>query len=836
MMKIFFALICCTAVSLAGTSGILEGTVKDKETGNPVPGASIIVTQTSLGKVSDVDGKYIIYNIPVGKYTVRIQMLGYVTMVFEDVQIHADLRTKLNVQLTPSSIELTEMIVRAERPLIQKDIVGTMHMVSGQEITLLPVTTFQDVLSMKAGTTVEGNVRGGKTTEVQYLVDGMPVQDVLKGGLGIDLPNSSIVELSFQTGGFEAEYGNAQSGIVNVVTRSGNNESNGMVRILKDDLQPGTEENKETEVEVYSSGPVIADELFYFASINYNQSGTRWWQDFDNVASLPIDKTYSGFVKFDANLSQALKLKTQFLLSSRQFKDYEFSWRFNLNGLPSSQRDVARLATTLTHTLSEHSFYNLRFSAYMNESQIGTRKPTGDLTRLYQYDFFLQYVTEGEKLLWSKTLQYIYTAGGDVTHQMAENSVTLKAGSEVNFYRVETELIKYEPQKTYFGKPLLLATPLNYSTNFRFFPKSGDAYVQGKYTVDNATISAGIRYDFLNPTAKRPAFEYVPIRPNEYRLRLTKYIPARIKHQFSPRFGVSLPYRENGFIFFNYGYYFQYPLFNYLFSGLDAVVAQKGISALVGNPNLEPERTKSWEISVKQVAYENVVVSATYFRKESTNLIDSKTFVPSDSKFAGDFGFAEFVNNPYAEASGIEIVLQRNQGTFITGEISYTMMEAKGLSDDATQGLNYKQWGFAPPSTVFYLSWDQRHTLKINATLHFPFGINANTFFHAYTGRPYTYFPSRDGFTPANPNQLFIPNNERISGYTNLDVKFTKTFTFDVARSMDLTLFVDVRNATDRRNIRWMDSSGKTGGELGDPGGYYIGRRTRLGMTLEVGL
>ncbi|MFA6541299.1 MAG: TonB-dependent receptor [Bacteroidota bacterium] len=812
MVRLVFSILIFFAFAQGGTTGILEGLIKDKETGKPIPGANIIISGIKMGSISSIDGKYIVYNIPVGTYSIRIQLIGYTSMLYENVEIHADLRTKLNISLTASSIELGEIVVKAERPLIQKDIIGTMYMVGGQEIQALPINTFQDALTLKAGTTLEGNVRGGKTAEVLYLVDGIPVQDVLKGGLGADLPNSSIVELSFQTGGFEAEYGNAQSGVVNVVTRSGTNEHTMMVRAYKDDLSPrlhwfknvqhpGTEENKETEVELSASGPIIKDNVFYFSSFNYYQSGGRWWQDYDNFFSLPIERTMSGFFKVDVNFSPFLKLKTQVLLSDKEWREYEYSWRFNLDGLPAYHRSVYRVASTLTHTLSDESFYNIRLSAYSNTNRSGDAKPVPDPTKIYDYDFFLQYVLNGDKLLWSNTEQKIYTVGADFTQQFAKNTTTLKTGGELNFYKVQTDLIKYEPQKTYFGKPLLFAAPLNYSTSYRFFPKSGGAYIQGKYTVENATISLGFRYDFLNPTARRPAFEYVPIKPNEYRLRLTRYLPSKIKNQFSPRFGISLPYAENGFIFINYGYYFQFPLFDYLFSGLDAVVAQKGVSALIGNPNLEPERTKAWEISVKQVAYENVVVSATYFKKESENLIDSKTFLPSDSKFAGDYGFAEYVNNPYAEASGIELVISRNQGKVFTGEISYTYMEAQGLSENSSQGLLYKQYGFTPPATPFYLSWDQRHTFKASGTIRFPYEINGNAFLHSYSGRPYTYYPTRDGFTPKDPGQVFIPNNERMEGYTNIDIKFSRTFKIDFARTTDLTAFVDVRNLLDKKNV-----------------------------------
>ncbi len=831
-----FVLIIVLSNTAAATNGILEGIIKDKENGQAIPGASIIIVQLKQGRVSDPDGRFTMYNVPVGKYTVRVQMLGYRSVVYENVEIHTNLKTKLDVSLIPSTVELGEIIVKAERPLIQSDIIGTMHTVTAQEFQMLPVTSFQDVLSFKPGTTLEGNVRGGKTSEVLYLVDGLPAQDVLEGGLGADLPNSSVVELTFQTGGFEAEYGNAQSGIVNVVTKSGSNDTELMVRLLKDDWFGGTEHNHESELELAASGPIVENNVFYFLSANYNQTGTRWWLDLEKFFPLPVASTLSGLGKVDVLFTPEMKLSAQMLYSFKEFQDYEFSWRFNLGGLPQQRRTVYRVSTIFTHTLSENTFYDVRLSSYYNNSRIGgEHKPLFDPGKVYEYDLFLQYILSGERQLWANTTQRIHTAKGDFTTQVVKSTM-LKTGGEINFYHVETDLQKLEPQKTYFGKPLLFETPLNYSTKYRYFPKSGSAYMQGKYSVDHATISLGFRYDFLNPTAKRPAYEFVPVRPNEYKLRLNRMVPSKIKHQFSPRFGISLPYSEQGFIYVNYGYYFQFPLFTYLFSGLDVVTANRGASALLGNPNLEPERTKAWEISFKQVVRENVVVSGTYFKKESANLIDSKTFVASDSKVGGDYGFAEYVNNPYAEASGVELVLSRNQGGWLTGSVSYTFMEAKGLSENANQGLNYRQWGFVPIATPFFLSWDQRHTLKINAIFQLPFGVEANSFIHTFTGRPYTYYPSRDGFTPQNPNQVFVPNNERMAGFYNVDVKFSKTFAIDFGRSTDVTVYADIRNLLDKKNVKWMDASGRVGGELSDPGGFHMGRRSRVGLTAEVGL
>ena len=83
---------------------------------------------------------------------------------------------------------------------------------------------------------------------------------------------------------------------------------------------------------------------------------------------------------------------------------------------------------------------------------------------------------------------------------------------------------------------------------------------------------------------------------------------------------------------------------------------------LVGNPDLKPERTHAWEIGMKYGIDERTLVSVTYFKKEFIDQIDSKTFLPSKSRLAGDYGFAEYINNAFADAEGVEVVLSRTRG------------------------------------------------------------------------------------------------------------------------------------------------------------------------------
>ena len=825
---------------LAGTTGILEGFVRDKTTGKPLPGANVIVAQTRQGAASSATGYFRVSNLPAGTYEVRVSLIGYQTISFRNIIIQPDLTTRLNVNLTETAIELEELEVRAERPLIQRDITGTTHQVEQEKIEKLPVDKFQEAVGLQAGTTIEGNIRGGKTREVAYLVDGLAVQDLVRGGLGIELPKSAIEQISIKTGGFDAEYGNALSGVVNVITRRGGNEHEYFVRADKDHLFGGKQTSKTNEAEFFVAGPIRRDKLHYFWANNGSLSGTRWWQDFEHFFDSPIRKELSGVARLDYLIATTKRLSVQALYSRQDWRDYEFSWRFNLAGLPLRRQNAYRATLTWSHSLSKNIFYMVNLSQSLIHSRIGAGDPSGANLSPYQYDPFLQYIVSGNRLWAGENFQRLYTMKTDFTALLPPRH-SLKAGAEFNYYDIDAELRKLEPQTTYFGKPLLEAQLLNFSSQYRYFPRAGSIYIQNKIEsgYDGSIISLGLRFDFLDPRASRPAVELIPVRQNEYREEITGFVPAKTKYRLNPRLGFAMPLSERTFMFVNYGHYFQFPLFDYLYAGLDNARVRGGVNVLRGNPDLQPELTKAWEISLRHNLQENVVTTLTYFKKDTKDQIDTKTFVPTNSRIAGDFGFAEYVNNPFALATGFELAFTRDRGDWLTGTISYTLMKAEGVSESENQGINYAQWGFPVFNRPFFLSWDQRHTFKADLLVSLPGGLTATLLAQYHTGRPYTFFPSPDGFTPLNPAQLFLPNNRRMQINKLVDLYVAKDFFIanrpagEFSSLPKATLYVDARNLLNAKNVRWVDSSGRVGGELGDPSAYYSPRRTAVGFRLE---
>ncbi|HLP17532.1 MAG TPA: TonB-dependent receptor [Bacteroidota bacterium] len=835
--RILFVLIFFTYTANAGVSGSIEGKIVDAADGRTLPGVNILLVGTTIGAVSDANGQYRFPNVRAGYYEMRFSAIGYNTVIIKGVRVQIDLRTRVDARMEASAVELAPIEITAETPLIQKDLASAAYSISSGKFSALPVSTFEEVLTLQPGTTFDGHVRGGKTNEVFYLVDGLPVQDVFSGTAGTLLPKSSIGTMTMYIGGFSAQYGNAMSGIVNIITRGGTNMHQFFARLETDNALPSSV-NKQTdlrkEFELAANGPVVTDKLFYYTANSLTLSDGRWWQEMQNFFDSPVSTEFSGVSKLDYIISPATRLSAQGIYSTRSWRDYEFSWRYNLSGLPARKRGSYRAAALFSHTLSDKSFFTASLSNFHVNSQIGEPYQI-DTLRPFQYDFFYRFITKGSRFYHADQTQNILTLKGDFS-TLIERLHTVSAGFQLNRHAISSQLEKYDPQFSYFGKPLEDQPMTAYYNDYAYHPSSGNAYVQDKieFTEDGSTLDLGLRWDFLNPAVSYPVIEFSKRADGSYVPVQTGSKKASFKQQVSPRFTITLPLTPTNMIYVNFGVYYQNPLFEYLYAGLSPAQIKTGtLPVSAGNPDLEPEKTTAWEAGYKQSLDKHWVASGAYFKKTVRNQLDTKTLVPSDSKMAGDYGFASYVNSAQADISGFEAMFSREGDERFSGSVSYTFMITEGTSDYIDQSLNYVQWGFPLMAQPYPLSWDQRHTFKADVSALLPWDVRMNATASFNSARPYTYFPTRDGFTAAEPNRIFAPNNDRMEATTFVNVKLSKRFSIDASNRSSISVTLDVRNLFNAKNVQWIDSNGRIGGELGDPSAYYDPRRTRLGITAE---
>ncbi len=236
----------------AGQTGKIAGVVKDKSTGEPLPGANVMIEGTQMGASTDNQGRYYIINVPPGKYTVVARFIGYQTVKKTGVIVTIDATTTLNFSLSARAIAGKAITIVAQRPLIEKTLTQSKSTITAAELdNSLPVSGVHGIVET-AASTFHGYVRGGRKYETKIIVDGVDVTDnYYTGGTGsfgsgdvghpyqgyrqseadqtstVNVPSSAIQEMVVYAGTFTAEYPTASAGIVNIVTKVGGDHYHG---------------------------------------------------------------------------------------------------------------------------------------------------------------------------------------------------------------------------------------------------------------------------------------------------------------------------------------------------------------------------------------------------------------------------------------------------------------------------------------------------------------------------------------------------------------------------------------------------------------------------------
>jgi Outer membrane receptor proteins, mostly Fe transport len=224
LKRLIFLMLTLVVVTVSqlwsGTTGKIAGTLTDKSSGEPLLGANISVIGTSLGAVSDINGQYTILFIPPGTYNVQVSYIGYKRILVDNVRVFIDQTARVDVVLEQQAIEVGETVVIAERNIIKPDVATSVVAVSGEELKTLPVANVTDIMGMQAGIN-NNQIRGVGLDQALFMVDGVTMRDPRNNQAITKVALSTIREVSVERGGFNAEYGQVQSGIVNVVTNEG---------------------------------------------------------------------------------------------------------------------------------------------------------------------------------------------------------------------------------------------------------------------------------------------------------------------------------------------------------------------------------------------------------------------------------------------------------------------------------------------------------------------------------------------------------------------------------------------------------------------------------------
>ncbi len=265
ILNIIICLVLLTSVLMAGTYGKITGRVINAENDEPLVGTNIMVQGTGLGSFTDNNGYFVILNVPPASYNVIASMVGYTRMIVEGVTVHIDLTTKVNMTLTEEVIGLDEVVVTAEKQIIKMDVASSQTDISSDQIKALPVNSMSDVIGMEAGIDANFNIRGSSAYETAFSVDGMSMNDERSNIPYTTVSINSVQAVNIQIGGFNAEYENARSGVINVVTKEGK----------KDEYEAGVTIRYSAPNKKYF-GPVLTSAEGYYGR-PYNDDEVAWW-------------------------------------------------------------------------------------------------------------------------------------------------------------------------------------------------------------------------------------------------------------------------------------------------------------------------------------------------------------------------------------------------------------------------------------------------------------------------------------------------------------------------------------------------------------------------------
>ncbi len=235
-----------------GAGGKIAGRIIDEATDEPLPAANIMLLGTILGTSSDIAGNYYVLNLPPRTYDIRVTMMGYTPIVKKGVEVNANHTTVLDFALTGTVLEAgEEVVVTVERDIVKMDVVSGSQIIGAEEIANTPnrgdfdqvfmnqagwgdysaysrqaLTYSSDRFGVRAGTGEDQGfeVRGGGEWQVNLMVDGMSMKDLTSGYQFTKLNLGNIQEVELLTGGFNAEYGEARAGVINVITKEGDDK------------------------------------------------------------------------------------------------------------------------------------------------------------------------------------------------------------------------------------------------------------------------------------------------------------------------------------------------------------------------------------------------------------------------------------------------------------------------------------------------------------------------------------------------------------------------------------------------------------------------------------
>ncbi len=284
-LTLLIVVACFAATAAADTTGKLSGTVTGPD-GQPLPGVSVTVESPALiggprTITTDAGGLYNFPALAPGVYTVRAELDGFVGQERQELEVRLDRATQLDIEMASATVT-EEIVVSAETPVVDSEQVSISQVFSNDYLSNAAVgstnRSYQNILGNAAGVVVSaGNpiVFGSTLGESAFLIDGVDTTDPVTATFGTNFNYDAIEEISFMTAGFEAQYGRATGGVVNLITKSGGNEFSGTLdwRYAENGFnENGDHFDRDENVTEFTNptatlgGPIARERAWFFAS------------------------------------------------------------------------------------------------------------------------------------------------------------------------------------------------------------------------------------------------------------------------------------------------------------------------------------------------------------------------------------------------------------------------------------------------------------------------------------------------------------------------------------------------------------------------------------------
>ncbi|NDC87275.1 MAG: TonB-dependent receptor [Bacteroidetes bacterium] len=777
--------------------GKIAGVVRDADTGESLPGVNVIIDGTTQGEATDLDGNYIILQVRAGTYTIRASYIGYADQVIENVRVEPSKTTRLNINLTSSIIQGEEVIVSAERGVVQIDRTTTSAVVDAEQLSNLPVTSLADAINLQAGV-VDGRFRGGRSGEVSYLVNGVPINNAFTNQAAFEVEQNMVSSLEVISGVFNAEYGQALSGVVNIVTKdlprqwsgnllaySGSYVSGKSLEMVNRLTGPGTNLSvtdfvsestpfteladplNQLDIQASAGGPIIEDRLGISVSARHlRETGHLLARDLfapgDSSAGLNsgndpstwrIESTGTGEIvhlnrsertSFNTTttfqLTPTVRLEHSLFTQVGEYIPYSHSRKYVPDGLNTQYFSSVTHIASLRYTVGNRAYGNISYSllqdeyeSYLYPDPTDSRFASDRLNNLQGANAFM---VGGNDLYFSNDKTSTHTLVADYSQQFGTTHL-VKAGVLLRQHSLKNRGFGIEKSARTGYQATISLDPFN-DNSLDASPTEFAAYLQDKIELEGLIINAGLRYDYFNPDYQEPLDwaqgEREYIFPNGVAGdSVLNRQAAEIAQQISPRIGIAFPISAEGVMRFSAGLFFQTPALSLLYTNPEFEVNPAASSNQFGNASLKPERTLAFEVGLQQALSDDIGVEITLFSKDVRNLTGQDIFRDPTGNYV-----VRWINTDFGTIRGLTFSLFRKPSMALSWTMDYTLQFAKGTASDPGEAFGRAQSGLEPILTLVRLNWDRRHVFNTSVSYNPSDNLSVTLISRLRSGEPYT--------------------------------------------------------------------------------------------------